>query len=315
MPDRMRALLKEPLFHFLALGALLFLIGRGTGNDAGGTMGSRIVVTPGQIERLVSSFAATWQRPPTAVELEGLIEDHIREEVYFREALSLGLDRGDIIIRRRLRQKMEFLTQDLADQVTPTEAELEAYLAANQEEYRIPPRYTLSQRYFGPGPVDSESGARARRALERMDDPTDPEAAPDGARSMLPGQVDEAPTREVARVFGEAFVEGLADLPEGRWSGPVESGYGVHLVYVHERIEGRRPRLDEVRPFVLRDWTTDKREAVNDEAYQRMLDGYTVVVERPDGTEERWTGGSDESGDESGTTAAADGTGRSGADG
>ena len=127
MSPSVRRLLKEPLVHFLALGALLFLVGRATG-DEGGPMGSRIVVTPGTIEQLASGFAATWQRPPTENELRGLVENHIREEVYFRESLALGLDRGDIIIRRRLRQKMEFLTQDLADAVEPTEAELQRWL-------------------------------------------------------------------------------------------------------------------------------------------------------------------------------------------
>ena len=286
MSPRLRTLLKEPLVHFLALGALLFFIGRATGDEAG-PMGSRIVVTPGQIEQLASGFAATWQRPPTERELQGLVEDHIREEVYFRESLALGLDRGDIIIRRRLRQKMEFLTQDLADAVEPTEEELQAYLDAHLDDYRIPPRYTLSQRYFR----GQDAGMQAERAAAALGDPTDPSAGPDGDRSMLPAGLDDVPSREVARVFGEQFLEQLSELPEGRWAGPVESGYGMHLVYVHQRVEGRRPTLDEVRPFVVRDWTAERRQEMNDAVYQRMLDQYTVVLEQPDGTEERWTGG------------------------
>ena len=283
MSHRTRSLLKEPLVHFLALGALLFFIGRGTGDPAG-PMGSRIVVTPGQVEHLASGFAATWQRPPTEKELQGLIQDHIREEVYFRESLALGLDRGDIIIRRRLRQKMEFLTQDLADAVEPTEEELQTFLDANVDDYRIPPRYTLSQWYF----QGNDAAMRAEQTAAALGDPADPAAGPEGDRSMLPARLEDVPSREVARVFGEEFLQGLADLPVGRWSGPVESGYGTHLVYVHERVEGRRPTLDEVRPFVVRDWTIQKREEVNDSVYQRMLNQYTVVLQRPDGTEERW---------------------------
>lgn len=294
MSPRVRALLKEPLVHFLALGAVLFLIGRATGDETG-PMGSRIVVSPGQIEQLASGFAATWQRPPTENELRGLVEDHIREEVYFRESLALGLDRGDIIIRRRLRQKMEFLTQDLADAVEPTEEELQTYLDEHVDDYRIPPRYTLSQEYFR-GTRTGDAGLEAREAVAALVDPSDPGTVPQGDGSMLPSRLDDVPSREVARVFGEQFLEGVADLPAGRWSGPVESGYGMHLVYVHERVEGRRPTLDEVRPFVLRDWTAARRDEVNDAVYQRMLDQYTVVVERPDGTEERWTGREDTEG-------------------
>ncbi|HSM06423.1 MAG TPA: peptidylprolyl isomerase [Longimicrobiales bacterium] len=294
MSPRVRALLKEPLVHFLALGAVLFLIGRATGDETG-PMGSRIVVSPGQIEQLASGFAATWQRPPTENELRGLVEDHIREEVYFRESLALGLDRGDIIIRRRLRQKMEFLTQDLADAVEPTEEELQAYLDEHVDDYRIPPRYTLSQEYFR-GERTGDAGLEAQEAVAALSDPSDPTRPPRGDGSMLPPRLDDVPSREVARVFGEQFLEGIADLPVGRWSGPVESGYGMHLVYVGERIEGRRPTLDEVRPFVLRDWTAARRDEVNDAVYQRMLDQYTVVVERPDGTEERWTGRDDDRG-------------------
>ncbi len=289
MSPRIRALLKEPLVHFLALGGLLFLIGRATGDETG-PMGSRIVVTPGQVEQLASGFAATWQRPPTRSELQGLIEDHIREEVYFRESLALWLDRGDIIIRRRLRQKMEFLTQDLADAVEPAEDELQAYLDEHVDDYRISPRYTLSQEYFR-GERTGDAELEAREAVDALTDPSDPAALPEGDGSMLPSRLDDVPSREVARVFGEQFLEGLRDLPVGRWDGPVESGYGMHLVYVHERIEGRRPTLDEVRAFVLRDWTAAKRDEVNDAVYQRMLDQYTVMVEQPDGTEERWTGG------------------------
>lgn len=286
--SRIRSLLREPLFHFLALGAVLFVIGWATG-DVQGPLGSRIVVTPGEVDRLAASFAATWQRPPTERELEGLVQDHIREEVYFREALNLGLDRNDIIIRRRLRQKMEFLTQDLADAVQPTDEELQAFLEANVDDYRIPDRYTVSQVLFRTDRDAERARAAAESALQALGDPTSPRPMPQGDRSMLPPTVEDVASREVARVYGEQFLSGLGALPVGRWSGPVESGYGLHLVYVHERREGRAPTLEEVYPLVMRDWTTQQRGEVNDAVYAEMLSRYTVVLERPDGTEERWT--------------------------
>lgn len=287
--DQKRSLLREPLVHFLALGALLFVIGWATGDEQG-PMGSRIVVSPGQIDRLASSFAATWQRPPTEGELQGLVEDHIREEVYFREALALGLDRDDIIIRRRLRQKVEFLTQDLADAVEPTDEELQAFLDENVDDYRIPDVYTFSQRLFRTD-ADRQAARRAAQgAWEALADPTAPAPGPAGQPSMLPERLDGVPSREVARVMGEQFLDGLAEAPVGRWSPPIESGYGLHLVYVHERVEGRPPTLDEVRPMVVRDWATRQRTEVNDAVYEEMLARYTVVMEDDDGNEQRWTG-------------------------
>ena len=284
-----RSLLREPLVHFLALGALLFLIGWATGDDQG-PMGSRIVVTPGEVDRLAASFAATWQRPPTERELQGLVEDHIREEVYLREALALGLDRDDIIIRRRLRQKVEFLTQDRADAVEPTPAEPTAFPGPHVDDYRIPDRHTFSQRLFRTDRDARRGRSAADAALAALGDPASPTPAPEGDRSMLPPGMEDASTGEVARVYGEQFLTGLEALPVGQWSGPVESGYGVHLVYVHERMAGRAPTLDEVYPMVVRDWTTAQRAEVNDAVYSGMLARYTVVMEGPDGTERVWTG-------------------------
>jgi hypothetical protein len=279
-----KRLLREPLFHFLALGAVLFLIGRGTADETG-PMGSRIVVTPGHVQQLAASFAMTWQRPPTEREMQGLIEDYVREEVYYRESLALGLDRDDIIIRRRLRQKMEFLSQDLADAVAPTDDELHAYLEANQDRYRIEPRYTLDQRYFGGSGAGGATRLAAEEALAMTEDPSQPGSAPTGERSMLPSALADVPAREVARVFGERFVEQIENLPVGRWAGPVESGYGQHLVYIRQHVDGRVPTLEEVRPAVARDWEAQRREEVNDQLYDRLLERYTVIVERPDGSE------------------------------
>lgn len=298
--SKKRIFLREPLVHFLALGALMFAIGWATG-DPQGPLGSRIVVTPGEVGRLAASFAATWQRPPTERELEGLVQDHIREEVYFREALNLGLDRNDIIIRRRLRQKMEFLTQDLADAVQPTDEELQAFLDENVDNYAIPGRYTVSQVLFRTDRDAERARVAAETALQGLGDPASPRPMPEGDGSMLPANLENVATREVARVFGEQFLSGLEELPTGRWTGPLESGYGLHLVYVHGREEGRAPTLEEVYPLVVRDWTVEQRAQVNDAVYAEMLSRYTVVLEGPDGTEERWTLPERESESEPGT--------------
>src|SRR6476659_3404233 len=141
--------LREPLLHFLLLGATIFGAYRLL-SDARATRPGSIVVTEGRIEALVAAFTRTWQRPPTASEREGLIREYIREEVYVREAITLGLDQDDVVIRRRLRQKLEFVSEDLSSQADPTDGQLRAYLNAHQDAFRVEPHFTFRQVFLDP---------------------------------------------------------------------------------------------------------------------------------------------------------------------
>lgn len=276
----MRRLLKEPLLHFLVLGALLFLAyGLLRKNDSVREPG-QIVVTLRQVEQLAAGFTKTWQRPPTPEELAGLVKDRVREEVYCREALALGLDRDDTVIRRRLRQKMEFVSDDVAALAEPTEAELEQYLRAHPDAFRIEPRFTFRQVYLDPGKHGAELAQDAAQLLAQLDHAgAEANLATLGDSLMLDSQYSDLPATEVARQFGESFAAALGGLAPGRWQGPIESGYGMHLVFVRERVEGRLPELSEVRESVRREWENARRVAANEAFFAELLKRYTVTIE------------------------------------
>ncbi|HEV7735273.1 MAG TPA: peptidylprolyl isomerase [Candidatus Binatia bacterium] len=272
-------LLREPFLHFLLLGAALFALFH-LGGRRGATDPATIVVSSGRIEHLTATFVRTWQRPPTAQELQALIDDDVREEVLYREALALGLDRDDTIIRRRLRQKMEFLAESAAAEVEPRDEELQAYLAQHADAYRIPDRFSFRQIYLDPqrhaGRLPAEID-RIRAALANGAD-----GAALGDVSLLPSTFDEVTVADANATFGEAFGARLIDLPVGRWDGPVTSGYGVHLVYVDDRTDGRPATLAEVRDAVRRDWANERRIAAVDAQIRRLMERYRIDVERPD---------------------------------
>jgi hypothetical protein len=252
------------LLHFLVLGALLFvgysLMQRDDAPEAG-----RIVVTPGKIASLRASFSRVWQRPPSPSELDGLLQDYIREEVLAREAMALGLDRDDTVIRRRLRQKMEFVANDLAAPAEPSEAELEEFLAQHPDLFRVSALQQDAARLLA---ALHQAGAQAD--FPKLGDVT-----------LLSPELTDVPASEVTRQFGEAFTREVTQVPEGRWHGPVISSYGMHLVYVQDRMSGRMPELPEVREQVARAWADARRRENNEQFYQNLLKRYSVTIEQP----------------------------------
>lgn len=277
----LKKLMREPLAHFVLLGAGLFAWSALWGQP--GTRNERIVVTEAHVSRLIEIFGRTWQRPPTERELQGLVDEHIKEEILYREALAIGLDRDDTIIRRRLRQKMEFLYEDLAAQYDPADEELEAYLAEHVERFRIEGPLSFAHVYISIDRRGDKAIDDAKTLLARLN--RDPEASGDvaslGDRLPLPSNYESTTPSEIAKMFGRAFAERVSGLPVGEWSGPVESGYGLHLVLVSERSEDRMPELAEVREAVTRDWRVREREQTNDELFQKLREKYRVVVEFP----------------------------------
>lgn len=269
---------REPLVHFLAIGALLFLVSSWRG---GGPGSNRIVITPGQIDSIVAGFARTWQRPPTEQELKALVDEHVREEIATREAMAMGLDRDDTIIRRRLRQKLEFLAEDTIDAATPTEAELQTWLDAHPEIFRKEVRLAFRQVYLSPDKRGASLASDVRALREQLSN-----ASPDmdiealGDSLMLPHDVRLSSSSEVARLFGEEFVDEVIKVEPGRWAGPIRSGYGWHIVFVRAREGGRMPVLAEVRAQVEREFTADRRQRQLQAMYTRLLDRYQVVIEK-----------------------------------
>ncbi len=275
----MKAALREPLVHFLALGALLFLFFAWRGGSGPGS--SRIDITPGLIEHLASGFARTWQRPPTDAELKGLIDDYVKEEIATREAVGLGLDRDDTIIRRRLRQKLEFLVEDAASSA-PTDAELQAWLEKHPDSFRAEPQVALRQVYVSPERRGASARPDAESILARLRAGGKGVATDRlGDASMLPTELPLGPLREVGRAFGETFAQDLMKIELGQWTGPVESPYGLHLVLVSQRVVGAPPELADVRPMVERELLAERRKKELDGLYERLLQKYTVTIEKP----------------------------------
>ena len=238
----MKKFLREPLVHFLALGAILFLIGILRG-EAAGPAANRIAVTPGAIERLLVGFRMTWQRNPTEQEFKGLVQEYLKEEVLYREALEMGLDRNDQIIRRRMRQKVEFLTADLVESFEPTEEELQAYLDANPDAYRQETSVTFLQTFIGERDGPEQDYSRALALLEELsaNPNTDPEQV--GDPFMHPAAFRDLRVSDVAGLFGEEFAAQVVELPMGEWSGPVTSAFGFHVVHL-DALAGSYPPDD-----------------------------------------------------------------------
>jgi len=283
----MKRILREPLLHFLLLGIAIFaaygFVSKRDSNEPG-----KIVISEGQIAAMAEGFARTWRRPPTSDELEGLIKDRVQEEVYCREAMALGLDKEDTVIRRRLRQKMEFVSDDIAALAEPSDEELSTYLKAHADTFGVQRQFTFSQVYLNPerhGENLARDTAQLLTQLRQAGDRADVSEL--GDSFLLEHKFQSLPASEVVKQFGEKFAAQLAELSLGQWQGPLESGYGVHLVLVSERTEGRLPALAEVRDAVRREWANTRRLESNEKFYRELLKRYAVTIERPETPEEK----------------------------
>jgi len=279
----LKSLAREPLIHFLLLGAALFLLDAWVRPAAAPAANTDIVVSEARVRNLAQNFRRTWQRPPTRQELEGLVEGHVREEVLYREALALGLDRDDTIIRRRLQQKMEFISEEAAALAEPTDQELEQYLAAHADAFRVEPRATFAQVYLDPGRRGTALAGDAARLLGTLDAAGgEVDIASMGDRlMMLDPRYENASSSEIARLFGTGFAEALVRQPTGKWTGPIASGYGMHLVRVESLTPGGTPALEEIRPLVKREWSNARRQEVAGAFYEKLRSKYTVSVQMP----------------------------------
>lgn len=270
----MKRVIREPLLHFLVLGIGIFVAYQWMRGEGVSTK-EQIVVTPGRIEAIATGFARTWQRPPSPEELDGLVRDYVREEVASREAIGMGLDRDDVVIRRRLRQKLEFISD--AAQKEPTDAELQAYLDTHRGQFEREQQLSFEQIYFD---RQRHSAGDVSGLLPRLrQDATGAESL--GDSTMLEHRFDDLDAGEVTRRFGAGFTEKLGSLPVGEWAGPVESGYGLHLVRVTARRDAQARPLADVRDEVRREWTSAQRQQAQDRFYDALLAKYSVRIERP----------------------------------
>lgn len=265
----MKRFLREPLIHFVIIGGLVFGI-HGAGDTGSPTADETVFeVSQLQVERIVGQFEIAWRRPASADEVAALIEDFVREEVYYREALALGLDRDDAIIRRRLRQKMEFLSQGAMSALEPDEATLEAHHAAHPERFSASARVTFRQIAL----EDQTDVAAVRAAIELGADPMSL-----GRRVMVPPLMEGVGALAVDAAFGPGFFEGVVRLPPGDWQGPVISAYGPHLVELLAVEKDTLMPFESVRPLVLQDWQREAAENARDAHYAALRARYRVVL-------------------------------------
>jgi parvulin-like peptidyl-prolyl isomerase len=270
--------LKEPLLHFFLIGAAIFALNawREKARPAE-TSTPRIEVTAAVIERLRAAFERQFGKAPDEAELRAQVTAHIREEVYCREALALGLDRDDTIVRRRLAQKMEFLTGDIADAAQPGEAVVREFFEKHAARYAKAGRVNFRHVYFSNEKHGADTEALAREALAAVKKGANDESFGD---PFLHGyQFAEREQDDVIAAFGAEFAKGLAVQPAGEWSGPVASSYGLHLVRVEARTEPRPVKLEEVRDVVLRDFNEERRTRANHEVFEKLRQQYDVAVD------------------------------------
>jgi len=276
-------LLREPLLHFLFIGAAIYLLYGAFAEPVPEEVDKTIVVSEGEIKWMKTSWQKRWNRPPTPEEFDGLIQQYIRETVLYREALTMGLNKHDQVIRRRLAQKLEFLAKDLVALTPPTDEELLTYFDAHQERYQEPARYTFTQVFIDPdkrGDTTLADAEKIKATLIAQGDAIQ-DAGALGDSFMLQNYYPEKDQAEIQKLFGSGFAESLVDLSSGQWHGPVLSGYGVHLVYVDNVSETPAPVFAEVRERVMQDWKSEKGEELNEKFYANLRDRYTVVIEEP----------------------------------
>lgn len=286
-----RRFFRDPLFHFLIAGAVVYGSYYILSDPVDVSEGDEktVVVSIREIEWLSIQWEKRWNRPPTREELNGLIDQHVRETVLYRQALSMGLDKDDAVIRRRLGQKLEFLSQDLLQPPPPSEEELRSFFAENQERYRDADRITLSHVFFNPDVRGAETLEDAKAVLSDLvalpDVPADVGAF--GDRFLLQAYYPNQTEAELSRLFGSGFAEPVFQLEQGVWQGPVLSGYGAHLVFVHDHFVAPEPKFEDVQDQVTEHWTTLKRAELNEQFFETVLDQFTVVVAEFDDNREQ----------------------------
>ena len=277
---------REPLFHFVMLGGLAFTLDgalRPGAELADGPIESRsIQVSTVQRARARADFRTRTGRDPTHDEERALLDRWIDEEILFRHALEIGLDRNDVIVRRRLVQKMRFLIEDMAPTQRSDDDELAAWLATHDTRYRLPARLTFEQIFFSRDRrgdrmyADADAGRIALNSVEG------PPPASLGDAFYLGRRFIDRNEDEIAASFGRPFAQELARQagpePSEQWIGPVPSAFGVHLVRVERHQPPRAPDLAEVHAKVARDLKQHHRDRANQAALRKLRDVYAVEL-------------------------------------
>ena len=280
----MKRLLREPLVHFLVLGAALFGVYAWVDGGRGGAEPSRqIRLSLGDLSQLTLLFQAQWRRQPTEDEFRRMVENKVQGEVLYREGLAMGLDKDDEIVKRRMAQKMQFLSEDVAASHVPTTAELKSWFDQHREKFALPSRLSFRHLYFSPDRRGARAKEDAAEALAKLaGQPEDAKLAQSLADPFMFQDYyrDRAPNF-LGKEFGPQFALAVEKLTPGSWQGPVESGFGWHLVFVDTVIPGRIPPLEEIESDVKTAWLSEQKATAWEKAYKDMRAKYTVLLPAP----------------------------------
>jgi peptidyl-prolyl cis-trans isomerase C len=269
--------MREPLVHFLLAGFALFVLyGLLQPERLAPDTSRRIELSASDVARVELAFVARWQRPPTAAELQGLLASEVRNEILSREAIALGLDKDDVIVKRRLAQKMEFLADDVSGLREPTSEELRAWFDANKSEFAQPSRITFRHVFFSTDRRGADAEPAARKALASVTGRRD--TAPRGDAFMFQDHYADRTEAQLAQMFGSDFATTVFSSPLKRWSGPLESGLGWHIVWTEELRTGEVPSYEDVEREVRERWTLEQREAAKRAGFEAMLARYEIVM-------------------------------------
>jgi parvulin-like peptidyl-prolyl isomerase len=273
--------MRDPFLHFVCIGLALLVLYDIVSPPRAAVPGSRIELTTDDLKQIDLTWQATWQRHPTEAEMHGLVEDKIREEVLYREAIAMGLDQDDSIVKRRLAQKLEFLTEDMSAVRTPSTQELQAWFPSHAAQFAAPGRVTFRHIYFSPDQRGQQASSDATSALASL--AGKPADAPDIAKlgDRFPDQrfyAEQSP-EQVANVFGSSFSQALLKLKPGSWRGPIQSGLGWHLVWIDALVPTHVPTFSEVDRKEMEDaWIDEQQAAAKRKAYDAIRAKYDVVL-------------------------------------
>ena len=286
---RLKKFLGEPLLHFLLIGLALFGLYAYLNHGRIGIEPSKqIVLTLDELRIMDTYFESQWHRQPTPQEFQAMVEDKIREEVLYREGLAMGLDKDDTIVKRRMAQKVQFLAEDVAAAHEPSTAELKAWFDKNNEKFALPSRYSFRHLYFSPDKRGKNAQEDAANALAKISGQPEntPMMASTGDSFMFQDYYGDRTPIAIGKEFGPQFALALERLKPGSWQGPVESGYGWHLVFVDTVITGRIPAFEEIETDVKTAWLGEQKATAWQKAYTKMRAKYTVMLPAPPSSSE-----------------------------
>ncbi len=276
--------LREPLLHFLVIGFALFALYADMHRGRGGVESSRLIVLSlGELQQMDAYFVSQWHRQPTPAEFQAMVEDKVREEVLYREGIAMGLDKDDTIVKRRMAQKMQFLAEDVAAAHEPSTEELKAWFEKNSSKFALPSRYSFRHLYFSPDKRGNNAQIDALKALAKIaGQPEDSKLAVSLADSfMFQDYYGDRTPEALAKEFGPQFTVALEKVKPDSWQGPIESGYGWHLVFIDTVIPGRIPAMEEIESDVKTAWLGEQKATAWQKSYAEMRGKYTVLLPGP----------------------------------